>query len=88
MDRSNELDYLANRNNCSKELYGQKVRKTVADEYPFLADELAIIRKELRLLRSYIENAFGTSLPETEFTIYDKKVEDIKKQIKNAIKGG
>ena len=76
------LKYLAEKNGLSNELYAQNVRQGARIEYPFLDDELAILRKTLALV---IESLKGHGIELSnleEFKAYNESIEAIKQRNK------
>lgn len=73
---------LATKNGYSKERYTELVREKVKEKYPNKADEIAILRKEIAVLRSTIETLIGKPLPSTTFAEYNNTVESIKTEAK------
>ena len=76
------LKYLAEKNGLSNELYAQNVRQGARREYPFLDDELAILRKTLALV---IESLKGLGIELSnleEFKAYNEAIEAIKQRNK------
>lgn len=78
----NTTTKLANKNGLSKERYVELVRQGAKKKYPNKADEIALLRKEVALLREVIEKLTGTKLPDTEFVAYNADIEVVKAQAK------
>lgn len=77
---------LAKKNGYNKQIYVEKVRKGVRKICPNQADENAIFRGEIALLRKEIEDLKGQKLPETKFSIHNSAVEEIKEKEKKRCK--
>lgn len=74
---------LARENGLSREAYVQLVRTGVQILFPFLADEIALLRKELSLHRTLLEELLQRKLEDTEFSKYDNTIENLKNEVKN-----
>lgn len=76
------LKSLAEKNGLSDELYAQNVRQEARGEYPFLADELAILRKTLASVIEALKS-IGIELTDLkEFSDYNETIEAIKRRNK------
>ena len=80
------LTHIAGKNDWSEDLYVQRVRQGVEEKYPFIDDEVAILRKEVAYLRGVInalsETVLNESLLKTKFVDYNETIESIKTEEK------
>ena len=62
--------------------YTQDIRQGVRQVYNDPADELAMLRKEVVMLRSILIEKLGVVLDDAEFMEYNTKIEQIKAEAK------
>ena len=75
---NNERDKLAQLCEFGEERYTDKVKEGAQAEYPFLADEVAILRKAI----AYLFEKTGIEC-EAEFATYNATIEAVKAKAKN-----
>lgn len=69
-------------NGLTKLRYTQNVRKRVRQVYNDPADELAMLRKEVVILRSILIEKLGVVLDDAKFMEYNTTIEQIKANAK------
>lgn len=82
---NNILVKLANKNNQKEEVYVKLVQEKVREIYTDEADEIAILRKEIAILRTIIEQNLQVILPASEFVSYNENIEKIKQEEKQEV---
>ena len=82
---NNMLVKLANKNNQTEEVYVKLVQEKVREIYTDEADEIAILRKEIAILRTIIEQNLQVTLPASEFVSYNENIEKIKQEEKEEV---
>ena len=73
---------LAKANGLEAERRIEIIREGVQQEYAIPADELAILRKQMAEIVSFLSNKYEDFVPNEEFVAYNKKVEEIKTSAK------
>ena len=73
---------LAKANGLEAERRIEIIREGVRQEYTIPADELAILRKQMAEIVSFLSNKYEDFVPNEEFVAYNKKVEEIKTSAK------
>lgn len=79
---NNEKDKLARLCEFGEERYTDKVKEGAQETYPFLADEIAILRKQESVILQWIYEKFGEDIRLPEFIAYNNTIEEIKKKSK------
>lgn len=82
MFTNNEKDQLSLLCGFGEDRYTDKVKKEAEENYPFLQDEIAILRKQESIILQWIYNKFGEDIRLPEFIEYNNTIEEIKKKSK------
>lgn len=85
MITNNEKDKLAQLCEFGEERYTDKVKEGAEENYPFLQDEIAILRKQESVILQWIQEKFGEDIRLPEFIEYNNTIEEIKKKSREFI---
>ena len=78
-----EKDIYAQLSGLSNIRYTDKVKEGVEQYYPYIQDEIAILRKQQSIILNWIKDKFGEDVALPEFTEYNSTIEKIKEQSKS-----
>jgi hypothetical protein len=76
------ITILADKLGYNHERYVELVRARAQKHFPDKSDELALLRKEVALLKGVLETLLGAPLPRTKFDEYNALMEGIKQTTK------
>lgn len=82
MSKRDRENYLSVVNDLQLKRKIELIRLGVQEEYAIPADELAILRKQMAEIVSFLSNKYEDFVPNEEFVAYNKKVEEIKTSAK------
>lgn len=82
----NDMKRLADLNGLTEDLYSDEVRSGAKEEYPFIEDEVAILRKEVAHLSGVLSKLTGKDVNSAEFKEYNERIESIKAKTKGDLR--